>query len=103
MKKLISTIAIALCLALSTAAMAIDFNTATADELANDKTLMRMGPSTAQKVVMERDANGGFKDANDLMTRVSGIGQRFLEQNKDSLEFGEKVADPVTKPEEKKN
>lgn len=79
-------IAIAMTLATLNTASAIDLNTATAMELDNSD-LMRVGPAMAKRIVDERTMNGPFKDANDLMSRVSGVGTRFLEQNAGKLEF----------------
>jgi len=56
-------------------------NLNTADVSALD-TLPGVGPSTAQKIVAEREANGPFASVEDL-GRVSGIGPKRLEQLKD--------------------
>jgi len=56
-------------------------NLNTADVAALD-TLPGVGPSTAQKIVAEREANGPFASVEDL-GRVSGIGPKRLEQLKD--------------------
>lgn len=56
-------------------------NINTADVSALD-TLPGVGPSTAQKIVADREANGPFSDPEDL-GRVSGIGPKKLEQLKD--------------------
>ncbi len=45
-------------------------------------TLPGVGPSTAQRIVADRDANGPFATVEDL-GRVSGIGPKKLEQLKD--------------------
>ncbi len=52
----------------------LNINSASAAEL---ETLPGIGPSTAQKIVSERTANGSFKSVDDLM-RVSGIGEKKL-------------------------
>lgn len=44
-------------------------------------TLPGVGPSTAQRIVADRDANGPFASVEDL-GRVSGIGPKKLEQLK---------------------
>ncbi len=49
----------------------------TADAAALD-TLPGVGPSTAGKILAEREANGPFASVDDL-TRVSGIGPKKLE------------------------
>jgi len=53
-------------------------NINTADAAALD-ALPGVGPSTAAKIVAEREANGPFTSAEDL-GRVSGIGDKKLEQ-----------------------
>lgn len=45
-----------------------------------------VGPATAQKILQEREANGSFSSADDLL-RVSGIGEKKLEGMRDSLSF----------------
>lgn len=55
-------------------------NINTADAAALD-TLPGVGPSTAQKIVVDREANGPFTTPEDL-GRVSGIGPKKLEQLK---------------------
>ena len=52
----------------------VNINTATADEL---EPLPGIGPSTAQKIIAEREASGPFASVEDL-TRVSGIGEKKL-------------------------
>ncbi len=63
----------------ATAGGKVDLNRATAAEL---DALPGIGPSTAQKIVDDREANGPFKKVEDLM-RVSGIGQKKLDALKD--------------------
>ena len=50
----------------------ININTATAAEL---QTLNGVGPSTAEKIIADREASGPFNTIEDLM-RVSGIGEK---------------------------
>ena len=52
----------------------VNINAATAAEL---QSLPGIGPTTAQKIVSDRDANGPFSSVEDL-TRVSGIGDKKL-------------------------
>lgn len=56
-------------------------NLNTADAAALD-TLPGVGPSTAEKIVADREANGPFGSIEDL-GRVSGIGPKKLEQLRD--------------------
>jgi len=57
----------------------IDLNTA---DVALLDTLPGVGPSTAQKIVAEREANGKFAAVDDL-GRVAGIGPKKLDALKD--------------------
>lgn len=62
----------------------VNINTASVTEL---DTLPGVGPSTAQKIVDDRTANGPFKRVEDLM-RVSGIGEKKFESLKDYVSVG---------------
>lgn len=62
----------------------VDLNRATVAEL---DALPGVGPSTAQKIVDDREANGPFKKVEDLM-RVSGIGQKKFDALKDLITVG---------------
>lgn len=67
--------------AVGAGAAAVNLNTATAQEL---DALPGVGPSTAAKIVADREANGLFTAPEDLM-RVSGIGEKKFEALKDSI------------------
>lgn len=54
----------------------VDLNTADVSAL---DTLPGVGPSTAEKIIADREANGPFESVDDL-GRVSGIGPKKLEQ-----------------------
>lgn len=62
----------------------VDLNRATAAEL---DALPGVGPSTAQKIVDDRAANGPFRKVEDLM-RVSGIGRKKFDALKDLVTVG---------------
>lgn len=62
----------------------VDVNRATASEL---ETLPGIGPSTAQKIVDDREKNGPFATPEDLM-RVPGIGPKKFEALKDMVTCG---------------
>jgi len=62
----------------------VNINTASVSEL---DTLPGVGPSTAQKIVDDRTANGPYKRIEDLM-RVSGIGEKKFESLKDYVSVG---------------
>ncbi len=79
---------ISLSLGLSSGAMAqqvapINVNTADAELL---QELPGIGPSRAEALIKERDANGEFENANDL-TRISGIGEATVERIRDEIDF----------------
>ena len=54
----------------------VNINRADAAEL---DTLPGVGPSTAEKIIADREANGPFASVEDLK-RVSGIGDKKYEQ-----------------------
>lgn len=57
-----------------TAKGVVNINTATAEQL---KLLPRIGPSTAERIIEFREANGPFKKAEELLA-VRGIGEKSL-------------------------
>lgn len=62
----------------------VDLNTADAALL---DTLPGVGPSTAQKIVDDREKNGPFKTVEDLL-RIPGIGEKKLESLRDLVSAG---------------
>jgi competence protein ComEA len=63
-----------------------------------------LGPSKAKAILEERKKNGPYKDANDLHTRVKGIGEKTVERmmqngltinSKASASAGAKVDRPL--------
>jgi competence protein ComEA len=62
----------------------VNINSATAAEL---ETLPGVGPSTAQKIVDDREKNGPFSVPDDLM-RVPGIGPKKFEAMRDLVSCG---------------
>jgi len=62
----------------------VDINRASAAEL---DALPGVGPSTAQKIVDDREANGPFSTPEDLM-RVTGIGAKKFDALKDLVTCG---------------
>lgn len=72
-------------LLLSPVGLAVNVNTADVPTLAGE--LIGIGEKTAQAIVDEREAKGPFADANDLQSRVKGIGPKIVEKNADRLEF----------------
>ena len=67
----------------------ININTATAGELVQ---LKGIGPAYADRIVAYREANGDFKQAEDLM-KVEGIGPKTLSANRDRITVGTPPAD----------
>lgn len=88
LKGLTAALLLSLTLGLSGGALAqqvapINVNTADAELLGE---LPGIGPSRAEALIKEREANGEFKDADDL-TRVSGIGEATVDKIRDEVEF----------------
>ena len=77
--------------ALAAAAGPVNINTADAAKLASELT--GVGPSLAEAIVADRQANGNFSTPEALM-RVKGIGARIVEINKANI----LIADPAPAP-----
>lgn len=88
MIKSIATSVAALLFALSTAIWAgpVNINTADAETLAAE--LVGVGADKAAAIIAYREANGPFKNADDL-TQVKGIGDKTLEKNRDNIVLSE--------------
>ena len=77
-KQALSSIAaLALIFSIGSAWAAVDVNTANADALRGIKGI---GPAKAKAILDERQAHGPFKDANDLSTRVKGMGGKTVQR-----------------------
>jgi competence protein ComEA len=72
-------------------AFAVDVNTADAAALDSVKDI---GPATASKIIEERNKNGPFKDWDDLVTRVKGVGPK----NSDTMSAGGLTVNGKAKP-----
>ena len=70
-----SLVGLALCVGLSPAS-AMEVNTATEAEL---DSIRGIGPAMSQRILQERQ-RASFTDWNDLMQRVSGMGQKKAAQ-----------------------
>ena len=68
----------------------VNINTADAATLAAELT--GVGPALAQAIVKDRAEHGKF-DTPDALTRVKGIGQKIIEQNRANI----LVTDPAPK------
>ena len=64
----------------------VNVNTADADTLAAELT--GVGPVLAAAIVRDREENGSYASA-DALTRVSGIGPRIVEMNRENILTGE--------------
>ncbi|MFQ5543452.1 MAG: ComEA family DNA-binding protein [Nitrospiria bacterium] len=64
----------------------IDVNTATAEQL---MSLPGIGPKLAERIIRDREENGSYKQADDLL-RVKGIGTKKLERLRPFLLFSSK-------------
>jgi len=62
----------------------VNVNKADAAELA--EKLVGVGQSRAVAIIDYRETNGPFKSLEDLMS-VKGLGQSFIEKNKDRIAF----------------
>jgi competence protein ComEA len=88
---------VALGLSLSTLiAAAVEVNTADETTL---ETVKGIGPAHAKAIIDERTKNGPFKDADDLVSRVKGIGPKSV-QNLEAagLTINGSSAPPAGKP-----
>jgi len=74
------------CVSLSAAVMAaagpVNINTADAETLAAELT--GVGPALARAIVEDRAKNGSYESPEDL-TRVSGIGMRLVDNNREFI------------------
>ena len=83
--RLLSFFTATLFFGLSQAEAAVNVNTADANTLTK---FNGVGPSTAQKIIDYRTANGNFASCDDL-TNVKGIGPATLEKIKPDCTVGE--------------
>lgn len=93
-------LALACCLGMSmapagSALAAVDVNSA--DEAALT-TVKGIGPAMARRIVEERGKQGAFKDANDLVERVKGLGPKSVVRLQgEGLNIGKGGALPAAK------
>lgn len=74
LKKLLM-LCLALALSIGAAFAAVDVNTADQTSL---ETVKGLGPVKSKAIVDERTKNGPFKDADDLASRVKGLGTKSV-------------------------
>ncbi|TVP44197.1 MAG: ComEA family DNA-binding protein [Halomonas sp.] len=89
-KGVLAALILSVCLGFSSGVLAqevapININTADAELLAE---LPGIGPSRAEAIIEEREANGPFESADDLV-RVSGIGSATVDRMRDQVTLGE--------------
>ena len=84
MKRYILSLAGVACLIGAGAVLAgpVNINTADADTLAAE--LVGVGPALAKAIVEDRAKNGRFGSPEEL-TRVSGVGMRIVENNREFI------------------
>jgi len=88
LKGLLAALMLSVCFGFSSGLMAqevapINVNTADAELLVE---LPGIGPSRAEAIIEEREANGPFENADDL-ARVSGIGTATVDRMRDQVTF----------------
>jgi len=86
-------------LSLSQRLFAVDINTATVSELANE--LSGIGAIKAQRIVEYREKIGGFVYPEQLM-EIYGIGPKLLERNLDKIEISQPEAPNSSQPVSRK-
>ena len=64
-------------LSLARGEIKLDLNTAPADEL---QLLYRVGEKISERIVQEREENGPFTSLRSLARRVSGVGEKMIEE-----------------------
>jgi competence protein ComEA len=67
----------------------VDINAANAAQLAS--ALDGIGQKKAEKIVAWRTDHGAFKSLDDV-AKVTGIGQKLTDRNKNWIQFGSKAA-----------
>ncbi len=65
-------------------AQTININNASVTELTS---LSGIGSARAQAIVAEREANGPFASPDDLKTRINGIGNAIIDNNRERMSF----------------
>ena len=75
MNKMVATLVAVLLFFATSALAAVNINTADSDEL---QQLNGIGKVKAEAIITDREDNGDFKSADDLV-RVNGIGEKTLD------------------------
>jgi competence ComEA-like helix-hairpin-helix protein len=92
LKKLLM-LCVALMLSVGVAFAAVDVNTA---DQASLEAVKGLGPVKSKAIIDERTANGPFKNADDLATRVKGLGTKSVANlEQEGLTIGGSSAPPT--------
>ena len=88
MKKMIKLFVALLCFGFSMVVLAVNVNTASAEDIA--KELKGVGPATAtataSAIVVYREEHGAFKSLKDL-TNVKRIGAATVDKNRENIQL----------------
>jgi competence protein ComEA len=84
MKQILMAVAGVLLFATSVWAQSVNINTADAETLTQ---LSGVGSVIAERIIVEREDGGDFSSAEEVAERVDGLGDTFVEENEDRLEF----------------
>jgi competence protein ComEA helix-hairpin-helix repeat region len=84
MKKFIVLVVALGCVCFSSMILAVNVNTATAEEIS--KELKGVGPAKAGAIVLYRKQHGPFKDLKEL-TKVKGIGAATVDKNRENIQL----------------
>ncbi|MGB0238603.1 MAG: ComEA family DNA-binding protein [Cycloclasticus sp.] len=84
MKKFILLVVSLGCVCFSSMTLAVNVNTATAEEVS--KELKGVGPAKAGAIVLYRKQHGAFKNLKEL-TKVKGIGATTVDKNRENIQL----------------
>lgn len=84
MKQILMAVAGVLLFATSVWAQSVNINTADAETLTQ---LSGVGSVIAERIIVEREDGGDFSSAEEVAERVDGLGDTFVKENEDRLEF----------------
>lgn len=85
MKNIIALLIVLSCLFYSFSTFAVNVNTASAEEIAEE--LKGVGAAKAGAIIMYRKENGPFKSLEEL-TNVKGIGASTIDKNREKIQLG---------------
>ncbi|PHS73472.1 MAG: topoisomerase [Cycloclasticus sp.] len=88
MKNFIRLFITLICFGFSLSVLAVNVNTATAEEIA--KELKGIGPAKAGAIIIYREEHGAFKSLKEL-TNVKGIGAATIDKNRENIQLDVKL------------